>query len=75
MEKRTLLFDGFPHRERERERERVFTQHVRKSTTTRDYYDDAVFVEKSVRVNWIFAFIHRSRRRNHRLERGKRERV
>ena len=31
-----LLFDGFP--QRERERERVFAQHVRKSTTTHDYY-------------------------------------
>ena len=34
-------------RERERERERVFTQRVRKSTTTRDC--DAAFVEKSAR--------------------------
>ena len=38
-----LLFDGF----RQRERKRVFTQHMRKSTTTHDY--DAVLVEKSAR--------------------------
>ena len=34
MEKRTMLFDGVP--QRERERESVFAQRARKSTTTRD---------------------------------------
>ena len=38
MEKRTLLFDGFPQRERERERESFHTTRAEKHDQPRDYY-------------------------------------
>jgi hypothetical protein len=49
MEKRTMLFDGVP--QRERERERAFSHNARGKARPRATLLHAVFVEKSVYVN------------------------